>query len=146
MSSIPAPLTLSPEVLETLLACQRAAGWREVCGLCAVDATGRQHFLGLRNYAADPNCFETSTADEALVRSAAAHQTWLIAAFVHTHPGGTTDMSRQDAVCFRRDPLSWVIVAITGVHVQQRTYTSLPDSAKLGGLRGERPSFIEFCG
>jgi hypothetical protein len=60
MSGIAAAFTLEPEVLETLLACQLGAGWQEICGLCAVDATGRQHFLALRNYAADPSRFETS--------------------------------------------------------------------------------------
>jgi proteasome lid subunit RPN8/RPN11 len=131
MSGIPSTFTLGSEVLETLFAYQQAVGRQEVCGLCAVDATGRQHFLALRNYAADPNRFETSVADEAVVRSAAAHRAWRISAFVHTHRGGAPDMSGQDAVSFRRDTLPWVIVAINGGKVQQRTYTFLPDSPQL---------------
>ena len=131
MSGIPSTFTLGSEVLETLLACQQAVGWQEVCGFCAVDATGRQHFLALRNCAADPNRFETSVADEAVVRSAAAHRAWRISAFVHTHPGGTPDMSGQDAVSFRRDPLPWVIVAVDDANVQHRTYSFPPDSTVL---------------
>jgi len=128
MGRIPGAFTLEPEVLETLLEYQQVVSWQEVCGLCAVDATGRQHFLALRNYAADPNRFETSVADEAVVRSAAAHRAWRVSAFIHTHRGGPPSMSGQDAVSFRRDTLPWVIVAINGEKVVQRTYAFRPAS------------------
>jgi proteasome lid subunit RPN8/RPN11 len=126
MTGIPETFTLAPEIVETLLAYQQFFGSGEVCGLCAVDDMGLQHFLALRNYAADPHRFETSVADEAVALRVAANWAWRILAFVHTHPGGSPNMSGHDAVSIYRDALPWVIVGINGTTVEQRTYLALP--------------------
>jgi proteasome lid subunit RPN8/RPN11 len=117
---------LNNPALATVVACQRDAGTREVCGLCAIDAGGIQHFLLLTNCSGEPNRFETSAAEEALVRSTAKQLGWTIWAFVHTHVTGDVGMSEHDRRSFGRDVLPWIILSVTQTHVRQCTY-SRPD-------------------
>jgi proteasome lid subunit RPN8/RPN11 len=105
-----------------VVACQQAAGCQEICGLCAVDAKGGQHFLGLTNCARDPDRFETMALDESIARSAARQREWEITAFVHTHLHGGPEMSERDERAFRRDVMPWIIVAISGQGTCQRAY------------------------
>jgi proteasome lid subunit RPN8/RPN11 len=115
-------LALEGLALTAVVECQRAAGQREICGLCAVDLGGRQHFLALTNRAFDPDRFEILAADEAVSRSIAEQRGWRILAFVHTHLGFGPEMSEHDMRAFRRDSLPWIIVTVEGVHTRQRTY------------------------
>lgn len=122
MSHAAATLSLDGPALAALVGCQRAAGQQEVCGLCAIDPGGTQHFLALANHASDPDRFETSAADEAHMHVVIARLGWRISAFVHTHVRGGPEMSEPDSRMFRRDALPWVIVAINGPHIHQRIY------------------------
>lgn len=115
---------LEEQALATIVACQRAAGYREVCGFLALDREGKQRFLALVNTGSDPNRFETMTADEAAVRSIVNQLGWRIIAFIHTHLGYGLDMSTHDANEFHGDELPWIIVDINGTHARQRTYRS----------------------
>jgi proteasome lid subunit RPN8/RPN11 len=115
---------LDEQAIAVVTACQKAKGWQEVCGLCAADASGAHHFLALTNHALDPWSFETSTNDEAILRSILVRRGWQIVAFVHTHIGSSVEMSEQDTRSYRRDILPWIIVAIDGEEVRQHCYGS----------------------
>lgn len=122
MIPTPCAFALRDEALAAVVASQNAAGRREICGLCAVDSHGIQHFLFLTNHSGEPDRFETSTTDEANVRSIASLRGWSICAFVHTHVSGKPEMSRFDRRCFDRDALPWVILVVTETRVQQHSY------------------------
>lgn len=115
-------LRLGVNALATIVAWQRAAGQREICGLCAIDGRGVQRVLPLTNHAGLFGEFEVSRSEEAVVRSAAAQRDWEVVAFVHTHPHHAPEMSPRDARCFERDALPWVIVGTLTAHPYQRVY------------------------
>lgn len=117
------PLSLTPDALLDVLAWQRAAGPQEVCGLCAVDESGRQRMLRLTNASDLPAAFEVTRAEEQIVCAAAAQRGWTIVAFVHTHPHHPPDMSPRDARCFARDTLPWIIVETSTRLPCQRTFS-----------------------
>jgi proteasome lid subunit RPN8/RPN11 len=114
--------TLEPEAIDAVIACQHSVGRQEICGLCAVDAAGTQHFIALTNHSFDPHRFETSASDEALVGRVLRQRGWSVLAFVHTHLWADPEMSDPDAWSFAHDSLPWVIVMIRGGRVEQRTF------------------------
>lgn len=121
-------ITLSAEALATVLDWQRVAGSLEVCGLLAVDGSGRQQMLLLTNHAGLTGAFEVSRSESRLVRAAAAQRGWGIVAFVHTHPYHPPALSARDAQCFERDDLPWIIVGNAASDPVQRTYARAGDS------------------
>ncbi|WP_445503811.1 Mov34/MPN/PAD-1 family protein [Microvirga sp. G4-2] len=122
MNHVDKTFALADDALAAIAACQRASGRREICGLCAEDPSGAQHFLALNNHEYDPSRFETVAADEAVLRGIAHRLEWRILAFVHTHLCGSPELSKHDMQSFRNDLLPWVIVAIEGDCIQQRTF------------------------
>jgi proteasome lid subunit RPN8/RPN11 len=125
---------LDSDALAMVATWQRAAGPREVCGLCAVDAQGVQHVLPLTNHAGLAGEFEVCRSEEEVVRAAAAQRGWTIVAFLHTHPQDEPEMSPRDASTFERDKLPWIIVGTPTVVPRQRGY-----SRPAGSPRAERP-------
>jgi proteasome lid subunit RPN8/RPN11 len=117
---------LGPAALDTVIAWQRSAGAREVCGLCAVDQHDEQHVLVLTNHGGLRDQFAVSRSEEEVVRRAAAQRGWEIVAFVHTHPRDTPEMSPRDARGFERDTLPWIIVGTPTVFPRQRAYGRPP--------------------
>ena len=122
MTHLTSALRLNQASLALVVSWQRAAGSREVCGLCAVDYAGRQRLLQLTNYAELTGAFEVSRSDSDAVRAAAARLGLKIVAFVHTHPYHGPDMSPRDAQSFNCDTLPWIIVGDVVTLPRQRAY------------------------
>ena len=120
-------LCLAGDALAAVITWQRAAGSREVCGLCAVDQVGELRVLALTNHASLPGDFEVSRSEEDVVRAAAARRGWKIVAFLHTHPHHSPEMSPRDARCFALDTLPWIIVGTPTAAPQQRAYARPPN-------------------
>lgn len=115
-------ISLDNDALKKVIDWQQSAGTREVCAFCAVDSSGKQHLLQLRNHAGLPDAFEISSGEESVAKSAASQRDWKIIAFVHTHPSDSPDMSARDARWFARDTLPWIIVGTPVTNPSQRTF------------------------